>query len=490
MKKILFMFMLLSISLFSYDMNITDNVFDNGQFVDICKYKDEVYILANEIYEKPPIIYHSKNGNWNQINLKIDEEPIDIIAESRIRVDSTGNIWVSSLTGLYKCEDGSWSKYFAKDNEVEDRFYTQFIFDKDNNIWVMSSVNNRDDKVFHSELYKYDHQNFDTVFSFKTAVTFYERGGFSKNKTLTYTADHKIIFQRTIGQSQEGLSEDSSFADIYIVNLDKTYERIQSDNALSLELDIWQDMNQNITHLYSTYSNEIWLLLSDRTLLIDYNDPNSIANVGSGISLYRDNQWILFNESNNLTKINQYKYDEMGKILDMRNGKYLLLGRKNCYLANYNSVQLEKLEWADLLDGSEYIKFNNILEDEKITKQFDELSKKENHLIEFHDSFIYDNEIWMLFGWGILKMPIDNFTDVSETISDDFIVYPNPAVNYIYLNIPDNNINSEVQIFNSIGKLVLSENFSNSQRIDISGLPTGLYFIKYNNSAKQIIINR
>lgn len=489
MKKTAYLFILLSITLFSFDMKITDNLFDNGQFVDFCKYKDEVFILSKSIYDKPAVIYHFNDNSWNKINLQINDEFIELHSSSRIRVDSNSNIWISS-NGMYKYANGSWSKYFVDNNETEERYYTQFIVDKDNNLWIMSGVNNHDDKIFSSELLKYNHNEFDTVFSFKTAASFFERNGFSKTKTLSYTDYDKIIFQRTFGATQEGLTKDSSFADIYIVNLDKTYKRIKSDNALSLELDSWVDMNQNITHLYSKFRDEIWVLLSQRMFQLDLNDPKTIIYLGSGISLYKDNEWILFNESNNLTKISKYNYDDMGQILDLHNGKYLIFGRKNCYSLNYNSVQLEKLEWSNILDGSKYSKFNKIIEDEKIIKKYHTLSIGENNLLGFHDSFILNNEIWMLFPWGLLQIPLDSFTDVTEFINEEFLIYPNPADNYIYISGIDNSLNTKIQIFNSIGSLVLSEDLVKSEKVDISGLLSGLYFIKYNNSVKQIIINR
>ena len=65
--------------------------------------------------------------------------------------------------------------------------------------------------------------------------------------------------------------------------------------------------------------------------------------------------------------------------------------------------------------------------------------------------------------------------------SKQIIVYPNPAHNYIKINIPNNPVFS-TDIYNSIGQLV--SRTSNQDYINIATLNSGIYFvkIKYNNT--------
>jgi hypothetical protein len=65
--------------------------------------------------------------------------------------------------------------------------------------------------------------------------------------------------------------------------------------------------------------------------------------------------------------------------------------------------------------------------------------------------------------------------------SKEIIVYPNPAHNYIKINIPVNTVFS-TDIYNSIGQLV--SRTSNQDHINIGKLNSGIYFvkIKYNNT--------
>jgi hypothetical protein len=68
-----------------------------------------------------------------------------------------------------------------------------------------------------------------------------------------------------------------------------------------------------------------------------------------------------------------------------------------------------------------------------------------------------------------------------------FKVYPNPTTDFI--NIETNQSDKIVQIFNVNGQLVKTfyQNVSN-QRIDITNLPAGTYFIKMASQVKKIII--
>jgi len=56
-----------------------------------------------------------------------------------------------------------------------------------------------------------------------------------------------------------------------------------------------------------------------------------------------------------------------------------------------------------------------------------------------------------------------------------FVVYPNPASSYLNLSDGDNKAVKNVDIFNMLGQLMLT---NNSKQIDISGLPSGNYVAK------------
>ena len=89
----------------------------------------------------------------------------------------------------------------------------------------------------------------------------------------------------------------------------------------------------------------------------------------------------------------------------------------------------------------------------------------------------------------IAKFNNQNYTEITKTKEKHINIYPNPASNYI--NIDIDNIN-EIQIIDMCGKTVLIEN-SVDKTIDVSKLNSGLYTIKIiaekNIYSNKIIIN-
>jgi Secretion system C-terminal sorting domain/Fibronectin type III domain len=78
--------------------------------------------------------------------------------------------------------------------------------------------------------------------------------------------------------------------------------------------------------------------------------------------------------------------------------------------------------------------------------------------------------------------PIQTFTTLSsdrmaEANANKIMVYPNPASNTIFVQLPENI--SSVQIVNVFGSVLYADNInSSSKEIDIRSLPAGSYFIK------------
>lgn len=60
----------------------------------------------------------------------------------------------------------------------------------------------------------------------------------------------------------------------------------------------------------------------------------------------------------------------------------------------------------------------------------------------------------------------------------NFLVYPNPAENIIYLLGDVTSSSLTVNIYNSLGQPVATHNLNNRNTIDISGLNSGIYFVE------------
>lgn len=74
------------------------------------------------------------------------------------------------------------------------------------------------------------------------------------------------------------------------------------------------------------------------------------------------------------------------------------------------------------------------------------------------------------------------YTGINEKQELKYVVYPNPAKNWISINWEENE-NKKVSIYNCVGKQIInSKNLKSGQSIDIQQFPSGLYFIELYDS--------
>lgn len=103
-------------------------------------------------------------------------------------------------------------------------------------------------------------------------------------------------------------------------------------------------------------------------------------------------------------------------------------------------------------------------------------------------------------GHNTITEPVITYnTGIAEIISEiNFSLYPNPATDYLMFYIEsytENNMKAE--LINNLGEIIYSQDFvqpSISYTVDVSKLPTGLYFLKLRNeisaSTKKVMIAR
>ena len=85
-----------------------------------------------------------------------------------------------------------------------------------------------------------------------------------------------------------------------------------------------------------------------------------------------------------------------------------------------------------------------------------------------------------------------NTTDVAEDLPSGLNIYPNPADGFIEINLNNEAslIASEVQIFNMLGIEMMTVGTGldlSTQRIDISNLPSGVYYIKIGDRVEKFV---
>lgn len=69
-----------------------------------------------------------------------------------------------------------------------------------------------------------------------------------------------------------------------------------------------------------------------------------------------------------------------------------------------------------------------------------------------------------------------------ETVELNIILYPNPATDELFINTKETNIES-IDVINSLGQVVISQAIYNN-RLDISSLNEGIYFIRFNSATE------
>lgn len=99
-------------------------------------------------------------------------------------------------------------------------------------------------------------------------------------------------------------------------------------------------------------------------------------------------------------------------------------------------------------------------------------------------------KIW-IEGIGYCQFPTDTLNCVgpvlsstNEIVTENLLLFPNPASNSIYLDFSTDDLKSyKLHVSDHLGRLVLSERIiSDKQKIDISNLQEGLYFFSLKDS--------
>ena len=79
---------------------------------------------------------------------------------------------------------------------------------------------------------------------------------------------------------------------------------------------------------------------------------------------------------------------------------------------------------------------------------------------------------------------ISSLNQTEETI--DVEVYPNPASDRIFLKLPVLNGSSiHLNIFNSLGQLIIKQELSHSSELSIDALETGMYWLSFEQPGKK-----
>jgi len=74
--------------------------------------------------------------------------------------------------------------------------------------------------------------------------------------------------------------------------------------------------------------------------------------------------------------------------------------------------------------------------------------------------------------------------DVIKLIDNQKLIYPNPVNDYLYIDYSKLKTD-KIEMFDLLGKIVLSEKIENGNKVNVSSLPKGIYLLKLGNSNEQ-----
>jgi hypothetical protein len=249
------------------------------------------------------------------------------------------------------------------------------------------------------------------------------------------------------------------------------------------------------------------------SIYINYKSPEILeSNKDGSLIKFRtseDNKFLFFYDLNEKLAFKvpygNYSRDELGIVgnngnfLSIINGNLILSNFKNQnYSINFGkvnsnifSITYPKNEKMIITgDNMGKISFWNILTKSKCYEIDLKMDIKKIDLT--HD----EKGLLVLTGDGSLTMyDVSNIllTDVKEeNVISELSIFPNPATDYIEIQPSEGcqpSEGSEIQIFDMLGVAVLSveQTPSSVQRLDISNLPPGIYFIKIGNRVEKFV---
>lgn len=96
------------------------------------------------------------------------------------------------------------------------------------------------------------------------------------------------------------------------------------------------------------------------------------------------------------------------------------------------------------------------------------------------DTYVYNNELYSVAccGWGLWKNSI--MLNIDKPVQNRTSLFPNPTGDYLYISDPCLAQYKEglIDIYNSEGKKIKSFVPDGENKISVSGLESGIYFVK------------
>jgi hypothetical protein len=119
----------------------------------------------------------------------------------------------------------------------------------------------------------------------------------------------------------------------------------------------------------------------------------------------------------------------------------------------------------------------------------DQLIVKLQKMSDYFGTTVVDNKAWTV------SVTICNVGLTENNIENQFAVYPNPATDKVVVMLNNANKDTQIQILNAIGQVVLTRtNLTEKNELNTESLSKGVYFVRVSNgkesSTSKLIINK
>ena len=266
---------------------------------------------------------------------------------------------------------------------------------------------------------------------------------------------------------------DDSEIKVYDYN---TFELVYTFNYSELGLeptDISFD-NKSTISVYSLkrlYKFNVYTGESSDTPITNMDPTNKLVDVSINgrFLLFRttDNEFIVYD---NTLKSEVYK--EKPSFVD--NGMVYLsagfFGNQEIMWVRYESNPVDRLLLVSKYDF--------------VTKKIEKMSGDREPIISNDGSLFYSHYCPVEYEIGAIRDPQSSVETTNEAITGS--VYPNPATDFIKLDMNASSMNSIIEIYDAYGKQVMSMMYT-SEDIDVSKLTAGVYFVKTGNGTHKFM---
>jgi len=425
------------------------------------------------------------------------KEKIIVSSNSRIKYDNNGNLWLTGKS-LYKYANGNWKEYFHSDDYSYVRYFCHLAVDANNNVWVTTSVFDKDNinSINFSELYMFNGFTFERLIQRTPEFIYSTYGTVINSEKLIRLQDGRIAFHKTI--SRQGNEEiDSLDGDLDLIiyesgNIGSESYQIRTYN--------WDSSYNKLVNNLLPDNEKIWFAHNGNVIPIIDENFNIIGNkiLHRGLSVFdtKSKDWYIFDKKDGLPFDTPELPAPVKAITRLSEKLMLMYIYHKLYLINQD-YQVEETNWDLILSDATIYKSSEHVSDDVIYETLDEIKniqvEKLALIPRIHKMFVTpDNNLWILSSKFLIKSPI-KLLSVGEKDSKEkeLIISPNPTHDFITIQTSEVLKTSEVskmQIFDVLGiEVGQSSLIDGNNRIDISHLPAGVYFVRIGNKVEKFV---